>query len=364
MPKITLNTIGSRYGSIDALNANFNAIEDAFENTLSRDGEGPNFLEATVDANNNRIINLPDPVTNTEPATKGWVEGRPNDAAQSAVEAAAAAAAAAVSEENAEIAASQVVGWLWLGEWQTGYEYEVNNIVAIPLGTYEGWTFIAVEDHTSGSNFETDFGSGKWEIVAKRGSTGAGTGDLLAVNNLSELTDVAAARTNLDVPSRTGGGASGTWDVDISGNAATATNATNATGTGTAVNTTATQTLTNKTLTSPVLTTPTINSALVPMVSGTAPLYLCRAWVNFNGTTTPPTIRASGNVSSVTRNATGSFTVNFTTAMPDVNYAGLLTSEIAIERAGARTTTGYSFNFESSGGSAFNPADAHVAIFR
>ena len=54
--------------------------------------------------------------------------------------------------------------------------------------------------------------------------------------------------------------------------------------------------------------------------SGSAPVYACRAWVNFNGTTSPGTIRASGNVSSVTRNGTGDYTVNFTTAMPDANY--------------------------------------------
>jgi hypothetical protein len=54
--------------------------------------------------------------------------------------------------------------------------------------------------------------------------------------------------------------------------------------------------------------------------SGSAPVYACRAWVNFNGTTSPGTIRASGNVSSVTKNATGDYTVNFTTAMPDANY--------------------------------------------
>jgi hypothetical protein len=56
--------------------------------------------------------------------------------------------------------------------------------------------------------------------------------------------------------------------------------------------------------------------------SGTAPIYAVRAWVNFNGVTTA-TIRASGNVSSVTRNGTGDYTVNLTTAMPDANY-GLL----------------------------------------
>ena len=54
--------------------------------------------------------------------------------------------------------------------------------------------------------------------------------------------------------------------------------------------------------------------------SGEAPIYACRAWVNFNGTGTVA-IRASGNVSSITDNATGSYTVNFTTAMTDVNYS-------------------------------------------
>lgn len=50
------------------------------------------------------------------------------------------------------------------------------------------------------------------------------------------------------------------------------------------------------------------------------PVFACRAWVNFNGTGTLA-IRASGNVSSVTDNGTGDYTVNFTTPMPDANYA-------------------------------------------
>lgn len=57
--------------------------------------------------------------------------------------------------------------------------------------------------------------------------------------------------------------------------------------------------------------------------------YACRAWVNFNGTTaTPSTIRGSGNVSSVTKNGTGDYTVNFTTAMVDVNYSVVANSTI------------------------------------
>ncbi len=51
-----------------------------------------------------------------------------------------------------------------------------------------------------------------------------------------------------------------------------------------------------------------------------ATAYGCRAWVNFNGTSTV-SIRASGNVTSITDNGTGDYTVNFTTAMPDANYA-------------------------------------------
>ena len=50
-----------------------------------------------------------------------------------------------------------------------------------------------------------------------------------------------------------------------------------------------------------------------------ATAYGCRAWVNFNGTSTVA-IRASGNVTSITDNGTGDYTVNFTTAMPDANY--------------------------------------------
>ena len=50
------------------------------------------------------------------------------------------------------------------------------------------------------------------------------------------------------------------------------------------------------------------------------PAYQCRAWVNFDGTGTVA-IRASGNVSSITDNGTGDYTINFTTAMPDANYS-------------------------------------------
>jgi hypothetical protein len=61
------------------------------------------------------------------------------------------------------------------------------------------------------------------------------------------------------------------------------------------------------------------SGAVIQNPSGSAPSYVCRAWVNFNGTGTVA-IRASGNVSSIADNGTGLYTVNFSTAMPDVNY--------------------------------------------
>jgi hypothetical protein len=54
--------------------------------------------------------------------------------------------------------------------------------------------------------------------------------------------------------------------------------------------------------------------------TGAAPVYACRAWVNFNGTGTVA-IRASGNVSSIADNGVGTYTVIFITAMTDVDYS-------------------------------------------
>ena len=73
-----------------------------------------------------------------------------------------------------------------------------------------------------------------------------------------------------------------------------------------------------------------VDAAIAPGVkaalnaSGSAPIYACRAWVNFNGTGTVA-IRAAGNVSSITDNGVGNYTVNFTTAMPDADYCAVVT---------------------------------------
>ena len=71
-----------------------------------------------------------------------------------------------------------------------------------------------------------------------------------------------------------------------------------------------------------VITTDDIaaNAVTYAKIGTTEQGQLCKAWVNFNGTGTVA-IRASYNVSSITDNGVGDYTVNFTSALADANYA-------------------------------------------
>ena len=100
---------------------------------------------------------------------------------------------------------------------------------------------------------------------------------------------------------------------------------------------------------------------------GTAPVYAARAWVNFNGTGTVA-IRASGNVSSITDNGTGDYTVNFTTAMSDANYAyapAQLTTGAASWAYGFTTISTTAFRMRTvTGGTVTDYDQVSLAIFR
>jgi hypothetical protein len=115
------------------------------------------------------------------------------------------------------------------------------------------------------------------------------------------------------------------------------------------------------------------------------PSFQCRAWVNFNGTRNvtdtgastngqPVFIRASGNVTSVVKNAVGDYTVNFTTAMPDANYSatgnsyvvsGLIGIIVENQVNSLKTTTQYRIAGFNTVNSAFVDLNTMmVAIFR
>ena len=126
-------------------------------------------------------------------------------------------------------------------------------------------------------------------------------------------------------------------------------------------------------------------SALRSLAANTAPIFqdstgaeigtLCRAWVNFSAGTGVPVPRASFNVSSITDNGVGDFTINFTTAMPDVNYCTLSVANEGdsvsprMSLFGTQTTSGVqvitrTFQGGVSAGALADFFQNHVAIFR
>ncbi len=124
--------------------------------------------------------------------------------------------------------------------------------------------------------------------------------------------------------------------------------------------------------------------------TGSAPIYGCRAWVNFDGTRNEADtgastnganvkIRASGNVSSVLKNAQGDYTVTFTTAMVDGKYMVALGSPsgalslldgrqqatAVVQVAGDYPTTNVRVSgYNQVSGAAVDPPQVNVAIFR
>lgn len=90
------------------------------------------------------------------------------------------------------------------------------------------------------------------------------------------------------------------------------------------------------TLTISTLSDGTNSTSATNCIQGSA-----KAWVNFNGASgASPTIRASYNVSSVTRNSTGNYTVSFTNAFANVNF--VIAGSVQYLNSGSETSgTGY-----------------------
>jgi hypothetical protein len=211
------------------------------------------------------------------------------------------------------------------------------------------------------------------------GNNVLGTAPTLATPNIiSGLTLTSAAGTSGQVLTSAGANAAPIWTTPAT---ATGTVTSVVTGTGltggpitttgtisidsTVVTLTGTQTLTNKTL-----TTPNIDSAQFATVSGTAPIYPCRAWVNFNGTGTIA-IRGSGNVSSITDVGVGDYTVNFSTAIVDANYSAFAAGDSSVTGGShlfavvnSLATSNCNAFFTTPAGARVDATTFSVAIFR
>lgn len=256
MAKLTLTSIGSRYGSIDALNANFQAIEDAIENTLSLDGTAPNGMEVNLDMNSRKIINLADPSNNGDAVSKGWLLEQEGNAAasaeaaalsaslaeDSAVEAAASAAAASGASASASAAAASAstattqagIATTQAGNASTSASNASSSASTAStaatnagnaqtaaeaardatLAAYDSFDDRYLGSKTSNPTLDNDgnalvggslyYNSVSAEMRVYTGSAWvaayvSGTGFLAAANNLSDLANTGTARTNLGV---------------------------------------------------------------------------------------------------------------------------------------------------------------------
>ena len=105
--------------------------------------------------------------------------------------------------------------------------------------------------------------------------------------------------------------------------------------------------------------------------SGTEIGTLCRAWVNFNGTGTVA-IRDDFNVSSITDHSTGTYSVNFSNAMPDFHYATTIAGGNTADSSTPRgfetvrgvTTSAVKIDFRGEDGSESDPNMVSVICMR
>ncbi len=187
--------------------------------------------------------------------------------------------------------------------------------------------------------------------LASPGFTGTPTAPTAATgNSTTQIATTAFVSNEIanDAPTKTGGGASGTWGIAISGNAGSATK----------------------------LATPrSINGATF---DGSADITIggvAKAWVNFTGTGTV-TIRKSFNVSSITDNGVGDYTINFTTPMADADYAVVTATSITIGNQYSRslgplddaglqpTASAVRLQARYGAGGVMDPVQACVSIYR
>lgn len=106
-----------------------------------------------------------------------------------------AATAASASAAAAAVSAAAVAAWqatFWKGDWSNATAYAVNDAVA-----NGGSSYICIQAHTNHEPPNASY----WDVLAAQGTAGAGTGDMLAANNLSDVANVATARSNLGLTS-------------------------------------------------------------------------------------------------------------------------------------------------------------------
>lgn len=102
----------------EQINSNFKALQDAIENTLSRNGTGPNYMDADLDMNSYRIINSSGPVEDNDIVNLKYVEERIGGAVEASKTAVSAASQAANSAQSALVSSTNAINALRNAEEQ------------------------------------------------------------------------------------------------------------------------------------------------------------------------------------------------------------------------------------------------------
>jgi hypothetical protein len=187
MAKLTLDTVANpenQSSFVSQLNSNFDAIETALENTVSRDGTSPNTLTADLDLNNQKIVNLATPTASADAATKAYVDS---------VATSGVTGPAGTNGTNGTNGTDGDDGWAPVLAVVSDSARRVLQVT--------DWTGGSGTEPTSpvyiGSSGFTAVLADAVDIRGAAGTSGAGTGDLLAANNLSDIANATTARTNL-----------------------------------------------------------------------------------------------------------------------------------------------------------------------
>lgn len=198
MTKVAIRTLDSVTNNdttaTQLINENFQALQTAIENTLSRDGTTPNFMDANLDLNSYKIINAGTPTDNTDVITKEYFDQNVGDAAGYAAAAASSAQQASTFASSASSYAAAATGAANIAQAARDYIESDPGFIAVSTDLQMGVNGSIYKVNANKTNIDTVAGDiNQVNLVAD---------DIASVHtvavDISNVIDVAGNKTNID----------------------------------------------------------------------------------------------------------------------------------------------------------------------